>query len=245
VLQASVAVAEPSAAFISLAVVLQPSVNVVPVAVITGGVRSPVHVTVLAVVAIFPQSSIAVNVRVCDTVQPSVEVVVGASSELMDTVPQPSLPDAVPRAALISVADGLQPRVVVVPLATIVGGVRSIIQLIVLDAVAVLPQASIAVNVLVCEAEQLPADVITAPSEKVMVTALHASDAVAVPKAASISDAVGLHPSAGDPAAVIVGGVRSTILIVAGDWSHPAIVLAVPAGIEPHASAVTYLTLIL
>ena len=46
-LQPSVAVADPSAASIAAADGLQPRVLAVPVAVITGGIRSVVHVTVL------------------------------------------------------------------------------------------------------------------------------------------------------------------------------------------------------
>jgi hypothetical protein len=56
VLQASVAVAVPSAALISEAEGLQPSDVAVPVAVITGGTRSEVHVMVLEVVAVLPAS---------------------------------------------------------------------------------------------------------------------------------------------------------------------------------------------
>ena len=50
-----------------------------------------------------------------------------------------------------------------------------------------------AVNILVCEEEQL--DVDTAPSVNVTVAVLHASVAVAVPSAAEISEAKGLQPS--------------------------------------------------
>ena len=50
-----------------------------------------------------------------------------------------------------------------------------------------------AVNILVCEDEQL--DVDTAPSVNVIVVVLQASVAVAVPRAASIAPAVGLHPN--------------------------------------------------
>jgi hypothetical protein len=67
--------------------------------------------------------------------------------------PQASLAVAVPKALLISPADGLHPSVVVVPPVVITGGVRSAVHVTVLDAVAVLPQASLAVNVLVCERE--------------------------------------------------------------------------------------------
>ena len=68
--------------------------------------------------------------------------------------PQPSVAVAEPSAALISLAKGLQPSVVAVPLAVMEGGVLSLVHVMVLDAVAVLPQASIAVNVLVCVNEQ-------------------------------------------------------------------------------------------
>jgi hypothetical protein len=44
---------------------------------------------------------------------------------------------------------------------------------------------------------------------------------------------------------VIVGGVKSTIRVVAGDEIHPATVLAVPAGVAPQAALVIYLVLIL
>ena len=60
--------------------------------------------------------------------------------------------------------------------------------------VAVLPQASTAVNILVCEAEQ--EEVVIVPSVNVTVAVLHASVAVAVPSAAAIADEVGLQPRA-------------------------------------------------
>ena len=71
------------------------------------------------------------------------------SLEVMVVLPQASVAVAVPSAALISDADGLQPNVVVVPPVNIDGIVLSLVHVIVLDAVAVLPQASLAVNVLV------------------------------------------------------------------------------------------------
>ena len=119
----------------------------VPVAVIDGGVTSAVQVTVLEVVAVLPQASTAVKVLVwvnehpVELTAPSLWLIVGE--------PQASVAVAEPRAALISDAVGLHANVVVVPLAVIEGGVTSFIQVTVLDAVAVLPQASIAVNVLV------------------------------------------------------------------------------------------------
>ena len=63
----------------------------------------------------------------------------------------------------------------------------------VLDAIAVLPHASVAIHVLVCESKQplltiLPVDVVT-------VGVPQASVAVAAPRAASIAADVGLQPS--------------------------------------------------
>ena len=88
-----------------------------------------------------------------------------------------------------------------------VGGFGAVAHVTVLDVVAVLPQASIAVNVLVCVALQLVVE--TSPSLCVTVGLPHASVAVAEPSAALISEAVELQPS--DklvPFATIVGGTR-------------------------------------
>ena len=60
--------------------------------------------------------------------------------------------------------------------------------------VAVLPQPSLAVNVLVCEA--LHEEVVIVPSVDVIVVVLQPSVAVAEPSAAAISEAEGLQPSA-------------------------------------------------
>ena len=75
-----------------------------------------------------------------DTV-PSLEVIVA--------LPQASVAVAVPSALLISAVVGLHPSVVVVPPLTITGAVLSAVHVTVLEAVAVLPQASLAVHVLV------------------------------------------------------------------------------------------------
>jgi hypothetical protein len=145
---ASVAVAVPSAAVISEAAGLHASVNVVPVAVITGGTRSLVHVTVLDVVAVLPHPSLAVNVLVCDRVQVPVA---GPSVNVTVVAPHASVAVAVPSASVISEAAGLQPSVNVVPVAVMVGGTRSLVHVTVLELDAVLPHASLAVNVLVCD----------------------------------------------------------------------------------------------
>ena len=73
----------------------------------------------------------------------------------------------------------------------ITGAVLSEVHVTVVEAVAELPQPSTAVNVLVWLTEQL---VVTAgASEEVMVTALHASVALAEPSAAVISAVLGLQ----------------------------------------------------
>ena len=114
---------------------------------------------------------------------PSVKVTPG--------VPHAAEAEAMPKAAVISVEEGLHPRVGTAPVIIIVGGLGALIQFTVLVIVAVLPQASIAVNVLVCDAEQEV--VATAPSVNDIVTAPQASVAVALPNDPAIS--VGLHPS--------------------------------------------------
>ncbi len=75
-------------------------------------------------------------------------MVAGASLDVIVTGPHASVAVAVPSAASISEAAGLHPKVLVVPVAVIVGAVLSAVHVTVLDAVAVLPQASLAVNVL-------------------------------------------------------------------------------------------------
>lgn len=59
---------------------------------------------------------------------------------------------ALPNAAAIAAADGLQPSSAAV-VTVKVGGVRSAVHVTVRDVVDVLPQASLAVNVLVCDIE--------------------------------------------------------------------------------------------
>ena len=115
---------------------------------------------------------------------PSVDVTIG--------VPHAAVAVAEPRAALISEAEGLQPRVPEGD-TIIVGGLGALIHVTVLEVVDVLPQASMAVNVLVCEA--LQEDVVIVPSVTVMVGVPQASEAVAEPRPALISEAAGLHPS--------------------------------------------------
>jgi hypothetical protein len=120
-----------------------------------------------------------------DCTVPSVNVIIG--------VLQSAVAVAEPRAALISAAEGLQPSVTAEGVTIIVGGLGALNQVTVLDTVALLPQASMAVNVLVCEEEQVVVD--TAPSVNDIVGVAHPSVAVAEPRAAMISDEAGLQPS--------------------------------------------------
>lgn len=71
------------------------------------------------------------------------------SLEVIVKIPQASIAVALPSAALISAADGLHPSVIVVPVVVNRGAVVLLIQVTVLDAVAVFPHASVAENVLV------------------------------------------------------------------------------------------------
>src|SRR5215204_7463775 len=126
---------------------LHPSVNEPPPVVNTGAVRSAIQFTVRDAVEVLPQASLAVNVLVCVRAQPSLVTV----PSLEDTVgtPQASVAVAVPRAPFISPAEGLHPSDVPVPPVVNTGAVTSAVHVTVRAAVEVLPQASLAVNVLV------------------------------------------------------------------------------------------------
>ena len=203
VLQPSVAVAEPRAASISEEEGLQPRVVVVPLAVMDGPLRSRIHVTVVEAVAELPQPSEAENVLVCEALHEV--VVIGPSETITAGVLQAAVAVAEPRTAVISEADGLQPSVATAPVIIIVGGLGTLVHVTVVEAVAVLPQASMAVNVLVLEA--LHDVVAIAPSVDVIVGVLQPSEAVAVPRAALISEAEGLQPRVVTaPVIVITGG---------------------------------------
>ena len=71
------------------------------------------------------------------------------SVAVTETVLQASVAVAVPRAALISEAEGLHPRVTEAGVIIIVGGLGALSHVTVLEVVAVLPQPSTAVKVLV------------------------------------------------------------------------------------------------
>src|SRR4249920_3931472 len=190
VLHAAVAVADPRAAVISEAEGLQPRVTEAGVIIMVGALGVLSQVTVLEVVAELPQPSTAVNVLVCEEEQllvdtaPSVNVIVAML--------HPSVADAEPSAAVIADEVGLQPSGTSAYDPVNAGGIWSLVQVTVLEIVAELPQPSTAVNILVCEDEQL--DVDTAPSVNVIVAVLQPSLADAEPSAAVISEAKGLQP---------------------------------------------------
>jgi hypothetical protein len=171
-------------------VALQPSV-ISAGQLITGAIRSLVQLTVLIAVALLPQPSEAINVLTCEKAQPL--LVTAPSVNVTIGVLQAAVAVADPSAAVISAAKGLHPSVTEAGVIIMVGALGALSQLTVLDIVAELPQPSTAVNILVCEDEQLLVD--TAPSVNVKVAVLHASVAVADPSAAVISEAKGLQPS--------------------------------------------------
>ena len=147
VLQAAVAVADPSAAVISEAEGLQPRVTEAGVIIIVGGLGALSHVTVLVIVAELPQPSIAVNILVCEEEQLLVDI--APSVEVILTVLHPSVAVADPRAAVISEAAGLQPSGTLLYDPVNAGGIWSLVQVTVLEVVAELPQPSTAINILV------------------------------------------------------------------------------------------------
>ena len=133
---------------------------------------------------------------------------------------------AVPKARSITEAEGLQPRDKLFPEVVIVGAVLSAIHVAVRDAVEELPQASTAVNVLVCERSQPALLILLLVKDTVGVP--QASVAVAVPKARSIAEAEGLQPR--DklfPEGLIVGAVLSSahvaILVAVEELPQPSI----------------------
>jgi len=99
---------------------LQPRVATAPVIIIAGGLGALVHVTVVEAVAVLPQASVATNVLVLEAEHDVVDI--APSLDVTDAVPQPSEAVAVPSAAVISEAEGLQPRVATAPVIVITGG---------------------------------------------------------------------------------------------------------------------------
>src|SRR6188768_824307 len=204
--QASVAVADPRAALISVG--LQPSGTSAYDPVNVGGVTSLVQVAVLVIEIELLQPSVAINVLVCDLRHP-LDITRPSLEEILVIVPQASVAVADPRAALISV--GLQPSGTSAYDPVNVGGVTSLVQVAVLVIEIELLQPSVAINVLVCDLRH-PLEITRPSLEEILVIVPQASVAVADPRAALIS--VGLQPSgtsAYDP--VNVGGVTSLVQV--------------------------------
>jgi hypothetical protein len=143
-----VADALPNAALIADEVGLHPRVELLYVPLKTGGVRSDVQLTVLLTVDVLPHASVAVNVLTCVRVHPL--LLTAPSFCVTVGVPQTSDAVAEPSAFVMSDAVGLHPKFcgAYVPVNT--GGLLSFDHDTVLEVVAVLPHASVAVQVLVC-----------------------------------------------------------------------------------------------
>src|SRR5204862_6709217 len=109
--------------------------------------------------------------------------------------------------ALIAAGVGLHPSGVSFPVVVLVRASTSSPYTTLFRSVELLPQASIAVHVLVCE--RIHPLVPTAPSVDVTVGVPQASVAVAVPSAALIAATVGLHPSG---VSLPVADVRNSVV---------------------------------
>jgi hypothetical protein len=189
-------------------------------------------VTVLDIVAELLQPSVAVHVLVCDLEQP---VDPTAPSDAMGVSAPLQLSEAVapPSAASIVASDGLHPRTVdELDVGVMTGGVWSNVHVNVLDAVPVLPHASVAVHVLVCDLAQ-PVDSI-GPSDTVGVSEPpQSSEAVAPPRVLFIPPLLGLHPiSVGeDDVGVTTGAVTSNVHVADLDivpiFPHPSVAVQV------------------
>ena len=189
--QEELAVAVPSAASMAAELGLHPRLGFVPVIVPMGDDVFSTHVTVLEAEAMLPHASVAVHVLVCERLHPINCIAPSATVAL--TGLQLSLANADPSAASMSPELGLQPRLSVVPVVVIPGRTWSTIQVTVRAADAKLPQASVAIQVLVCERSH--ANEMTGPSELVKVTVPQSPVAFAVPNAASIAEVLGLQPA--------------------------------------------------
>ena len=130
-----------------------------------------------------------------------------------------------------------------------VGGISSLIVMICVNTLLIFPHTSVAIHVFVyvpaCGQE---------PGTNAPEVFIYAIVPVQLSVAAGASACAAANPTASlhcnvtfnAPGVVVhVGAIKSTILIVAGDSLHPAIVLAVPAAVVPHTALVTYFTFIL
>ena len=135
-----------------------------------------------------------------------------STKDAVNPVEQLSLTVAVPNAAAISDEVGLQ-FTGVDAVTIIVGACVSLVNVMVCEVVAVLPQPSVAVQVLVTEWVQLVP--VSAPSTNVAVNPIEQlSLTVAVPNAAAISDEVGLQLTGVDAVTVMVGACVSLVKLI-------------------------------
>ena len=175
-----------------------------PPVLIVGPAASTVLVIVCAQVAVLPQASIARYLRVVVSVQPTSSI----ASLTCVTVGVLQASVAVTVAGFGAGTFALHPRFNGAA-QLIEGAVTSAVHVAVRDAEEVFPQLSRAIQVLVCERPQ-PL-LLTLPSLWLRVGVLQPSEAEAVPSAAPISLADGLHPRAGPvPPVVIAGPLTST-----------------------------------
>src|SRR5678809_842517 len=230
--QLSVTVAVPKAALICAAVGLHVGL-VEAVTVITGAVTSLVKLIVWVCVPVLPHASLTVHVLVIDTLQPLPGTSAPSVNVAVRPVEQLSVTVAVPKAALICAAVGLHVGLVEA-VTVITGAVTSLVKLIVWVCVPVLPHASLTVHVLVIDTLQ-PLPGTSAPSVNVAVRPVEQlSVTVAVPKAALICAAVGLHVGLVEAVTVITGAVTSLVKLIV--W------VCVP--VLPHASLTVHVLVI-
>src|SRR6476659_1502644 len=153
---------------------------------------SLVKVIVCVCVPVLPQASATVHVLVMVLVQPVPACSAPSLNVAVRPVEQLSVTVAVPKAAAMSAAVGLHTGLVAL-VTVITGASVSLVKVIVCVCVPVLPQASATVHVLVMVLVQ-PVPACSAPSLNVAVRPVEQlSVTVAVPKAAAMSAAVGLH----------------------------------------------------
>src|SRR6266516_2860852 len=119
------------------------------VTIIVGACVSLVKLIVCEVVAVLPHASVAVQILVTEWVHP-VPVSAPSTKDAVSPVEQLSLIVAVPNAAAMSEEVGLQ-LTGVDAVTIMVGACVSLVKLIVCEVVAVLPHASVAVQILVIE----------------------------------------------------------------------------------------------
>jgi len=239
--QLSVTDAAPKAALICVCVGLHTTAVADP-NVITGACISLVKVTVCDAVPILPHASVTVHVLITEREQPD-PVSAPTFPVAVNPVLQLSITLAtVPNAFAISVVVGLH-NTVVAGFSVITGTCVSLVKVIVWFAVPILPHASTALHVLTIVLVQ-PGAPVSGASVNVAVNPVEQlSETVGIVTAAFICVCVGLHIIEPIAPSEKVGGVKSRILVIAGEGQP--VVLAVPAGMLPQLAVVTYLVLIL